>query len=154
MDKTIENFENYIKKNGEQDVDSIDVDRLFKIVDIFKDLKEVEKMNNYGNEYNRGYREYNEYNGYDEYNRRGVDSKYKASKYMDSMKGNYEAYEEDRNEYNRGNYGVKEDGLHDLESMLHSNHKLLKYIKETATSPEEKEIVRKYFQKFSELMNV
>lgn len=149
MDKTIENFENYIKKNGEQDVDSIDVDRLFKIVDIFKDLKEVEKMNNYGNEYNRGYREYNEFG------RRGVDSRYKASKYMDSMKGNYEAYEEDRSEFNAGgNYGAKEDGLHDLESMLHSNHKLLKYIKETATSPEEKEIVRKYFQKFSELMNV
>ena len=157
MDKTIKNFEEYIIKAGEQNVDSIDMDFMFKAVDIYKDLKEVENMNNaYGRDYNRGYGEYNDYGReYNEYNRRGVDSKYRASSYMDGMRGSYEAYEQDRNEFNNsGNYGAKEDGLKDLDAMLHYNHKLIKYIKETATSPEEKEIVKKHFNKAKELMNV
>jgi hypothetical protein len=120
-------------------------------------------MNNYGNYGNYGDYSgrgpsrgaYGEYNAYNEYNRRGVDSRYKASSYMDGMRGSYEAYEDDRNEFNAGgSYGAKEDGLKDLESMLHYNHKLMKYIKETATSPEEQEIVRKHFSKAKELMNV
>lgn len=157
MEETISNLEKYIISCGKVELDSVDVDYLFKVTDIYKDLKEVENMNNgYGREYSRGYGDYNDYGReYNEYNRRGVDSKYRASSYMDGMRGSYEAYEEDRSEYNtNGNYGAKEDGLKDLDAMLHYNHKLIKYIKETATSPEEKEIVKKHFNKAKELMNV
>lgn len=155
MEETIKSLEKYIESCGKVELDSVDVDYLFKVTDIYKDLKEVENMNN-GREYNRGYGDYNDYGReYNEYSRRGVDSKYRASSYMDGMRGSYEAYEEDRNEYNtNGNYGAKEDGLKDLDAMLHYNHKLIKYIKETATSPEEKEIVKKHFNKAKELMNV
>ena len=153
MKDLIERIEAYIEKKSKQEFHTVDKDELFKVVDIYKDLKEVENMNRYGNEYNRG--GYGTYNTYNEYNRRGVDAKYRASSYMDGMHGSYEAYEDDRNEFNAGgNYGAKEDGLKDLESMLHYNHKLMKYIKETATSPEEQEIVKRYFHKFNELMNV
>ena len=153
MKDLIERIEAYIEKKSKQEFHTVDKDELFKVVDIYKDLKEVENMNRYGNEYNRG--GYGTYNTYNEYNRRGVDAKYRASSYMDGMRGSYEAYEDDRNEFNAGgNYGAKEDGLKDLESMLHYNHKLMKYIKETATSPEEQEIVKRYFHKFNELMNV
>lgn len=158
MDEIINKIEQYITKKSKQEFHTIDKDELFKVVDIYKDLKEVQSMNGYGNAYGRGYGEnvgYNAYNAYNEYNRRGVDSKYRASSYMDGMRGSYEAYEEDRNEFNAGgNYGAKEDGLKDLDSMLHYNYKLIKYIKETATSPEEKEIVKKHFSKAKELMNV
>ena len=158
MDEMINKIEGYITKKSKQEFHTVDKDELFKVVDIYKDLKEVENMNGYGNSYGRGYGEnvgYNAYNAYNEYNRRGVDSKYRASSYMDGMRGSYEAYEEDRNEFNAGgNYGAKEDGLKDLDSMLHYNYKLIKYIKETATSPEEKEIVKKHFNKAKELMNV
>lgn len=158
MDEMIRKIEEYITKKSKQEFHTIDKDELFKVVDIYKDLKEVQSMNGYGNAYGRGYGEnvgYNAYNAYNEYNRRGVDSKYRASSYMDGMRGSYEAYEEDRNEFNAGgNYGAKEDGLKDLDSMLHYNYKLIKYIKETATSPEEKEIVKKHFNKAKELMNV
>ena len=158
MDEMIKKIEEYITKKSKQEFHTVDKDELFKVVDIYKDLKEVENMNGYGNSYGRGYGEnvgYNAYNAYNEYNRRGVDSKYRASSYMDGMRGSYEAYEDDRNEFNAGgNYGAKEDGLKDLESMLHYNYKLIKYIKETATSPEEQEIVRKHFSKAKELMNV
>ena len=99
-------------------------------------------MNGYGNEYGRGY---------GEYGRRGVDSKYRASKYMDGMRGSYEAYEDSRNEYNRGNYGAKEDGLKELEYMMHAAVKFIKMVKEEATSPEEQEIVRKHIMKLSEM---
>jgi len=158
MDEMIKKIEEYITKKSKQEFHTVDKDELFKVVDIYKDLKEVQSMNGYGNAYGRGYGEnvgYNAYNAYNEYNRRGVDSKYRASSYMDGMRGSYEAYEEDRNEFNAGgNYGAKEDGLKDLDSMLHYNYKLIKYIKETATSPEEKEIVKKHFNKAKELMNV
>lgn len=151
MEELIEKIDAYIEKKGKQEFHTVDKDELFKVVDIYKDLKEVENMNGYGNEYGRGYG-YREYN---EYGRRGVDAKYRASSYMDGMRGSYEAYENDRNEFNAGgNYGAKEDGLKDLDAMLHYNYKLIKYIKETATSPEEQEIVRKHFSKAKELMNV
>ena len=156
MEEMVKRLCEYIEKAGSMNLDATDIDYLYKVVDIYKDLKEVENMNNgYGNygEYNRGYGEYNEYNN--SYGRRGVDSKYRASRYMDGMRGSYEAYEDDRNEFNAGgNYGAKEDGLKDLDAMLHYNYKLIKYIKETATSPEEQEIVRKHFSKAKELMNV
>ena len=133
-----------------KELDSVDIDYLGKVVDIYKDLKEVENMNGYGN-----YGEYgnygNQYGRYGEYGRRGVDSKYRAGKYMDGMRGSYEAYEDARNEYNAGNYGAKEDGLKELEYMLHALVKFAKTIKEEATSPEEQEIVRKHFMKISEM---
>ena len=154
MDELMEKVEKFIEKKSKQEFHTLDKDEMFKVVDIYKDLKEIKSMNEYGNEYNRGYG-YNGYNAYNEYNRRGVDAKYRASSYMDGMRGSYEAYEDDRNEFNAGgNYGAKEDGLKDLDAMLHYNYKLIKYIKETATSPEEQEIVKKHFTKAKELMNV
>ena len=144
----IEKTKEYI--DNVKELDSVDIDYLGKVVDIYKDLKEVENMNGYGNygnygEYNRGYGEYNEYG------RRGVDSKYRASKYMDGIRGSYEAYEDAREEYNRGNYGAKEDGLKELEYMMHAAMKFIKMVKEEATSPEEQEIVRKHIMKISEM---
>ena len=146
MEETIKKLCEYIEKVGTMNLDATDIDYFYKVVDIYKDLKEVEKMNNYGN-YN-GYRNYGEYN---EYNRRGVDSKYRGESYMDGMRGSYRNYEEARNEYNRGNYGAKEDGLKELEYMMHAAMKFIKMVKEEATSPEEQEIVRKHIMKISEM---
>lgn len=151
MKGLIEKTEEYISKAGEQNLDASDIDYLGKVVDIYKDLKEVESMNGYGRY--EGYNNYgNEYNrGYGEYGRRGVDSRYRAGKYMDGMRGSYEAYEDARNEYNNGNYGAKEDGLKELEYMMHAAMKWLKTIKEDATSPEEQEIFKKHIMKISEM---
>lgn len=130
----IEKTKEYI--DNVKELDSVDIDYLGKVVDIYKDLKEVESMNGYGN--------------YGEYGRRGYDAKYRGESYMDGMRGSYRNYEEARNEYNRGNYGAKEDGLKELEYMLHALQMFAKTIKEEATSPEEQEIVRKHFMKISE----
>ena len=147
MEKIIQRTKEFIEKVGEQGLDTVDMDYLSKVVDIFKDLKEVECMNN---NYGR-YDAYGEYGSYDAYGRRGVDARYRGEEYMEGMRGSYRNYEEARNEYNRGNYGAKEDGLKELEYMLHALVKFAKTIKEEATSPEEQEIVRKHFMKISEM---
>ena len=138
-EKILEKTSEYIEKAAE-DFNNVDIDYLFKVVDIHKDMKEVECMNNYGR-----------YDAYGDYGRRGVDARYRGDSYMESMSGSYRAYEESRNEYNNGNYRAKEDGLKELEYMLHSLVKFAKTIKEEATSPEEQEIVRKHFMKISEM---
>lgn len=143
MEETIKRLCEYIEKVGTMNLDATDIDYLYKVVDIYKDLKEVENMNNYGN--------YNGYGNYgEEYGRRGVDSRYRGESYMDGMRDSYRNYEEARNEYNRGNYGAKEDGLKELEYMMHAAMKFIKMVKEEATSPEEQEIVRKHIMKISE----
>ena len=132
----------YIEQVADNGLEDVDIDYLSKIVDIHKDMKEVECMN---------YGRYGNYGNYNEYGRRGVDAKYRGENYMDSMRGSYRTYEEARNEYNAGNYGAKEDGLRELEYMMHSAMKFIKMIKEEATSPEEQEIVRKHIMKISEM---
>lgn len=132
----------YIEQVADNGLEDVDIDYLSKIVDIHKDMKEVECMN---------YGRYGNYGNYNEYGRRGVDAKYRGENYMDSMRGSYRTYEEARNEFNAGNYGAKEDGLRELEYMMHSAMKFIKMIKEEATSPEEQEIVRKHIMKISEM---
>lgn len=143
-EKILQKTSEFIEKVGEQGLDTVDIDYLYKVVDIHKDIKEVECMNNYGN--------YGEYGRYDAYGRRGVDARYRGESYMDGMSSSYRNYEAARDEYNNGNYGAKEDGLKELEYMLHALVKFAKTIKEEASSPEEQEIVRKHFRKISEMM--
>lgn len=151
MKELIEKTEEYISKAGGKNLDASDIDYLGKVVDIYKDLKEVENMN--GNYNGRGPSRgaYGEYNEYSDYGRRGVDSRYRGESYMDGINGSYRNYEAARYEYNNGNYGAKEDGLKELEYMMHSAMKFIKMIKEEATSPEEQEIVRKHIMKISEM---
>lgn len=156
IEKILEKTSEYIEGAAENGLNSVDIDYLFKVVDIHKDMKEVECMNNYGRYGNYGnygnYSEgYGEYGRYDAYGRRGVDAKYRGDSYMENMNGSYRAYEQSRNEFNNGNYGAKEDGLKELEFMLHSLVKFAKTIKEEATSPEEQEIVKRHFMKISEM---
>ena len=132
----------YIEQVADNGLEDVDIDYLSQIVDIHKDMKEVECMN---------YGRYGNYGNYNEYGRRGVDAKYRGEDYMDNMRGSYRTYEEARNEFNAGNYGAKEDGLKELEYMMHSAMKFIKMIKEEATSPEEQEIVRKHIMKISEM---
>ena len=141
IEKILKTTSEYIEQVGNDGLGSADIDYLFKVVDIYKDMKEVECMNNYGR-----------YDAYGDYGRRGYDMKYRGDRYMEGMSGSYRNYEAARNEYNNsGNYGAKEEGLKELEYMLHSLVKFAKTIKEEANSPEEQEIVRRHFMKISEM---
>lgn len=120
---------------------------LGELVDIYKDIKEVECM-----QYN-GYNNYGNYSSYgrEAYGRRGYDAKYRGHDYMDRMAGEYGRYEAGREEYNRGNYGAKEDTLKSLEYMLESAVDFFKMLKSEAKSQEEMHMIHEYTRKIAEM---
>lgn len=139
-----------------QGIQNNNIEYLYKIVDIEKDLCEIEKGGesmNYGryNDYGRYGRD--EY-GRDEYGRRGnyrARGNYRGNDYMDSMYNEYNRYEEGREQYNRGDYNAKEDSIKSLEYMMESALDLVKMLYDKAQSQEEINIIRKYTKKMSEM---
>lgn len=160
--KIIEKPLETIVKDG---VNSSNLDYLYKLIDIKKDIANIEyweekedKFMRYGEgSYGRGNygRGYSAYGNYGNYGRRGVDAKYRGNRpedRMDEMYSNYEAYSEGRETYGRtGNYGAKEDSMKSLEYMLESAVDLFKMLKEEASSQEEIEMIKKYAHKISEM---
>lgn len=133
---------------------------LYKLVDIEKDICEIEedkdsmRYNDYGR-YGR-----DEYGiqgnfGRDEYGRRGnyrARGNYRGNDYMDSMYNEYNRYEEGREQYNRGgNYNAKEDSIKSLEYMMESTVDLVKMLYENAQSQEEVNIIKKHIKKMSDM---
>lgn len=145
-----------------QGIQNNNLEYLYKVVDIEKDLCEIEKggesmnYNDYGR-YERGNygiegRNFNEY-GRDEYGRRGnFRGRYRGNDYMDSMYNEYNRYEEGREEYNtRGNYNAKEDSMKSLEYMLVSMVDFVKMLQEDAKSQEEVKLIKHYIKKLNEM---
>ena len=140
---------------------------LYKLVDIEKDLCEIEKggesMNGYGRYGYEGYNEYNDYGrrgygrdeyGRDEYGRRSRDSRgrYTGYGHLDKMYSEYGRYEEGKEQYNRGgNYNAKEDSIKSLEYMLESMVDFVKMLKQDAKSQEEVNLIKEYTRKISEM---
>lgn len=168
-DKVLEETESSICNMLEQGISTDNLDIIYKLVDIHKDIcnekywkvKECEIMryDNYGryNEYGRyndsGYGNYSNYNNYgrDEYGRRGVDAKYRGHDHMDRMYNEYSRYEDGREQYNRGNYGAKDETLTSLKYMLESMQDFVKMLKSEANSQEEMQLIREYTKKISEM---
>ena len=136
----------------EEGVNLNNLDYLYKLVDIYKDVanikywkakEDIMRYSNYGN-YGRG----------GSYGRRGYDARYRGTRpedKIDEMYMNYQAYSEGREAYGRGNYGAREDSMMCLETMLESMEDFVKMLKEEASSQEEIELIRKYVKKISEM---
>ena len=137
-----------------QGIQNSNIEFLYKLVDIEKDLCEIEE----GGETMR-YNDYGRYGrdeyGRDEYGRRGnyrARGNYRGNDYMDSMYNEYNRYEEGREQYKRGgNYNAKEDSMKSLEYMLESMVDFVKMLKEEAQSQEEVNMIKKYTRKISEM---
>ena len=155
-----EQVEEKIKKIIEVGIQADNVDYLYKLVDIHKDLanedywnckKGVLKMqyrNSYGRDpYGMG--------DYGNYGRRGRDSRgrytargnYRGEEMLDEMRDMYDEYSENKEEYGRGNYGAKEDTMKSLDYMLQSVMEFMKKLQNESDSPEEMELVKKYARK-------
>ena len=163
----------------EQGVQQGNVEYLYKLIDIYKDIKNImywkEKLDmrrysNYG-EYNEGYNRgnYGEYGrgGYGEYNegygrdsygnygRRGNYGRYNARGYDAKYRGDehldnmYGAYHEYAE--GRDNYGADEATLKSLDKMLQSTKKFMEMLKQEAQSQEEVEMIKETAQEISEL---
>ena len=155
--KELEQFSDATDLHGDE------LDVLYKLVDIDKDLenidywnvkKEVMKMryNNYG-DYSEG--------GYSEgrYGRRGVPGtgrgRYRGhdegEDMIEDMKYSYSAYSESRNAYGRGNYGAEQDSMEALEETMRLFTEFAQKMVQEVESPEAKQIIRKHLRKISQM---
>ena len=158
-----EKTEEQMKTVLESGISSNNLEYLYKLVDIHKDManeeyweeKEVSMYSNYGR-YGRGSYGREAY-GDGSYGRRARDSR---GRYMgnrpedkiDEMYMNYQAYSEGRDSYGRsGNYSAKEDSMMCLENMLESMVDFVKMLKSEASSQDEMELIHKYVAKLNEM---
>ena len=153
-----------LEQFSDVDLTGDELDVLYKLVDIDKDLenidywkvkKEVMKMRyeNYG-DYSEG--------GYSEgrYGRRGVPGtgrgRYRGDysegeDMIEDMKESYSAYSESRSAYNRGNYNAGEDSMEALEDTMRLFTEFAQKMIKEVDSPEAKQIIRKHLRKISQM---
>lgn len=171
MECVKEETEKIINDILEEGIQSHNVDFLYKVIDIHKDVaneeywedkKEVMNMR-----YSRGYsgRSYNEYGEGryergrrrdsrgrymegDSYHRRG---RYQGHQMLDEMGEHYGNYVEGKEEHRRGNYGAKEDTMKSLEYMMESVVDFVEMLQEEAGTQEEMELIKHYTKKISEM---
>lgn len=144
--KVIEKMKESINKILEEGLNTQNIDVLYKLVDIYKDVKEVESMN-YG-EYGRraGYDAYGRggYGNYGEgsygeygrgrYGRQGRDARYRGDDELDRMYGEYGRYQESRNRYGNG-----EETDKSFHYMVKSLEDFIKVLYEEAETPQQKQ---------------
>lgn len=164
--KLLKETEESLKTMISEGITDSNLDYIYKLVDIHKDLKEEESMNygnysgygNYGvNNYgNYGYGNYNgrgpsrgaygESSYGENYGRRGIDSKYRGYGHLDRMYNEYGNYS-----YGRENYGANEDTKKSLKYMLESMEDFARMLKEEAQSQEEVQMIRETAQRIAQM---
>lgn len=150
--KIMEQVEAAICRIAEEQIQPSNIDYLYKLVDIHKDLCNEkywkEKINMYNERnYGRGYGE--------GYGRRGVKGTGRG-RYRNSGRYSEDAMEEmysNYGEYSEGkeNYGADMETIKCLEKMLYSVKKFMKQLKNEAQSKEEMELIQETAQEISEL---
>ena len=154
VEKVKEETERMIKSITDDGVRPDNVDLLYKLVDIHKDManeeywKEKIEMR-YGN-YSEG-----------SYSRRGVKGtgrgRYHEGAYNEGGYGRYRGEEmmdkmyEEYQEYSEGsyNYGADQETLKSLEKMLESVKKFMQHLKKEASSKEEVEMIKETAKEIS-----
>lgn len=144
-DRVIEKMTESINKILDEGLNTQNIELMYKLVDIYKDIKEVENMySDYGRRagydaYGRGsYGNYMEY-GRGNYGRQGYDAKYRGDEYIDRMHSDYGRYMESRNRY-----GTSEESDKAFHFMAKSLGEYIEFLHEEAETPQQKQ----------ELMNV
>ena len=173
MDECEENMEyvykikNIVKKEIEQLADAglneNNLDILFKLIDIDKDLENIDYWNVKKEVMKMRYNDYDRYSegGYSEgrYGRRGVPgtgrSRYRGheegEEMIDNMRESYSAYSESRGAYNRGNYNAGQDSMEALEDTMELFTEFAQKMINEVDDPEAKQIVRKHLRKISQM---
>lgn len=154
-DKVIEKVDEKIKHILDEDINTNNLDHLYKLSKIKHMAKEDKEMyGEYGN-YGRGRRagydsygrdNYGEY-GRDSYGRRGYDMKYRGHEHLDRMYDDYGRYMESRERYGAGS----EDSKKSLKYMLESMEDFARKLKEDATSQEEVMMIKQTAQRIAQM---
>ena len=153
-EETLKIIESQIGDIYNSGIVSSNIDYLYKLVDIHKDLSNEkywkEKIDNMYREYNdnHGRRRRDSRGRYmtGEYGRRGMDSRYRGEDHIDDMYSNYQNYSEGRD-----NYGADQETLKSLEKMLKSIKDFMKMLTREAKSEEEVEMIRETAREISEM---
>ena len=142
-DKVIEKVDEKIKHIIDEDINTNNLDHLYKLSKIKHIAKEDKEMygeyGNYGRRagydaYGRGdYRGYNNY-GRDEYGRRGYDMKYRGHEHLDRMYDDYGRYMESRERY-----GAGEETDKSFHYMVKALEDFIMVLKEEAETPQQKQ---------------
>jgi len=147
-DKLLQQVDEKIKEIMEEDINSNNLEYLYKLSKI-KHITKEDKMNygNYG-EYGRraGYDSYGEHYGRDNYGRRGYDAKYRGHDHLDRMYENYGRYMDGKTRY-----GNTQDTMKSLKYMLESMEDFARMLKEDAQSQEEVEMIRQTAQRIAQM---
>ena len=169
LDKVTEEVDKSIKRIMEQGVQTNNIDFLYKMIDVKKDIAEIEKeeqemmYSNYGNYGRDSYGEYEgNYSGgrrrdsrgrYMEggsYGRRGVKGtgrgRYRGEEMMDEMAYHYGNYNEGREQY-----GADEETMKSFKYMLKSFKDYYKHLKEEASSQQEVKMLEDVAREISEM---
>ena len=167
IDKVTEEVDKSIKRIMEQGVQTNNIDFLYKMIDVKKDIAEIEKeeqemmYGNYGNydnygEYDRSYgggRRRDSRGRYMEsgsYGRRGVKGtgrgRYRGEEMMDEMMYHYGNYNEGREQY-----GADEETMKSFKYMLKSFKDYYKHLKEEASSPQEVKLLEETAREMLEM---
>jgi hypothetical protein len=165
IDKVTEEVDKSIKRIMEQGVQTNNIDFLYKMIDVKKDIAEIEKeeqemmYSNYGN-YGReddmmysGGRRRDSRGRYMEggsYGRRGVKGtgrgRYRGEEMMDEMAYHYGNYNEGREQY-----GADEETMKSFKYMLKSFKDYYKHLKEEASSQQEVKMLEDVAREISEM---
>ena len=123
------------------------LDAIYKLVDIHKDIENEMYWKTEKEDMSMRYRE--------NYGRRSRDSRgryrHGIEETIEEMQEMLQEYHAGRNEYSRGNYRAKEDTIKSLEYMLESVVDFIGMLQEEAGSQEEVELIKKYVKKLSEM---
>ena len=146
-DKVIERVEEKIQHILDEDINTNNLDYLYKLSKIKHYAKEDKGMyGNYGNYGGRrpGYDSYgrDEYGRYDNYGRRGYDMKYRGDEHMDRMSGEYHRYMD-----NRERYGANPETDRAFEYMVKSLEDFVKYLHEEAETPQQHQMLNETLQR-------
>lgn len=156
--KTQEEVEKLIKTVTENGLQASNVQLLYQLIDIHKDIenekywknKEENNMymrDDYGNDY-RGGRS-RDSQGRFMGDRRSTS--YRGQRVLDEMYNGYRNYNDGKEEYNRGNYGARNETMRSLEYMLESVTDFIEMLQNDAGSQEEVDMIKHYTRKISEM---
>ena len=155
-----------IKKFSEEGITQNDIDTLYKLVDIHKDIANENYWKK--KEEFMMYRDYDDYNygrrgvpgtgrgryRDGEYGRRGVPGsgrgRYRGDYAIDEMREHYMDYSDANEETMRGNYGAEGEMIKSVEGIMKNIYEIVEELKET-NSPDIEQVIKKYARKISEM---
>ena len=145
ISKAKEEVEKLIKAATENGLQASNVQLLYQLIDIHKDIENEKYWKN--KEENNMYMRDDYGNDY-----RGGRSRDSQGRFMgDRRMTSYRNYNDGKEEYNRGNYGARNETMRSLEGMLESVTDFIEMLQNDASSQEEVDMIKHYTRKISEM---